>query len=178
MCLSPICVPVRVSDENGKIVAKEFITVRCGHCVECESQRASEWSHRIMDELSLHKEAFFLTLTYNDDLIPIDHNLCKRDVQLFIKRLRKHISPTKIRYFMCGEYGSKNERPHYHLLIFGWKPDDLSLCPWQDRKSKNILYVSPLIDRLWSIKHRRKSLQKHGTEEQTERQSLSLDQQQ
>lgn len=47
--------------------------------------------------------------------------LCKRDVQLFLKRLRKHIdkiSHEKIRYFMVGEYGPIHFRPHYHFLLW------------------------------------------------------------
>jgi len=40
-------------------------------------------------------------------------------VQLFLKRLRKAIEPRIIRYFLCGEYGEKYGRPHYHALIFG-----------------------------------------------------------
>lgn len=47
--------------------------------------------------------------------------LSVRDAQLFIKRLRKNISKysdEKIRYFLCGEYGPKHLRPHYHLLVW------------------------------------------------------------
>ena len=48
-------------------------------------------------------------------------HLSKRDLQLFIKRLRKHaskISTDKIRYFAAGEYGPVHFRPHYHLLLW------------------------------------------------------------
>lgn len=54
--------------------------------------------------------------------------VCKRDVQLFLKRLRSAIHyefkdklndyETKIRYFICSEYGSVYQRPHYHGIIF------------------------------------------------------------
>lgn len=72
------------------------------------------WTARILLEASSHAENAFVTLTYKDappELIP-------RDMQLFIKRLRKlHVSP--LRYFGMGEYGEKLGRPHYHLAIFG-----------------------------------------------------------
>ena len=45
----------------------------------------------------------------------------KRDVQLFVKRLRKNLkkyTDEKIRYYAVSEYGPKTFRPHYHLLVF------------------------------------------------------------
>lgn len=56
--------------------------------------------------------------------------LSKRDLQLFIKRLRRYyerikdskgIKNTEIRYFACGEYGPIHYRPHYHLIL--WTSD-------------------------------------------------------
>lgn len=47
--------------------------------------------------------------------------LSKRDVQLFLKRLRKYVyknTRERLRYFIVGEYGPKTYRPHYHLLLF------------------------------------------------------------
>lgn len=44
------------------------------------------------------------------------------DLQRWLKRFRKAIEPRKIRYYACGEYGEKDFRPHYHLLLFGSKP--------------------------------------------------------
>lgn len=52
--------------------------------------------------------------------------LCKRDLQLFIKRLRRYydrlskelnIPFGKIRYYACGEYGPVHFRPHYHIIL-------------------------------------------------------------
>ncbi|ETR80119.1 nonstructural protein [Chlamydia pneumoniae B21] len=40
-----------------------------------------------------------------------------KHLQLLLKKLRKRISPHKIRYFECGAYGTKLQRPHYHLLL-------------------------------------------------------------
>lgn len=48
--------------------------------------------------------------------------LSKRDIQLFVKRLRKSLSTydkeARVKYFVKGEYGDVNYRPHYHGLIF------------------------------------------------------------
>lgn len=60
----------------------------------------------------------FLTLTYEEECLPKDGLLKKRDLQLFWKRLREN-SQRSIRYFCSGEYGSTNLRPHYHAICYG-----------------------------------------------------------
>lgn len=45
----------------------------------------------------------------------------KRDMQLFMKRLRKVLkryTDEKVRYYIVAEYGPKTFRAHYHLLLF------------------------------------------------------------
>lgn len=44
-------------------------------------------------------------------------SLWKQEVVKFIKRLRKSF-PWKFSYWLCGEYGSERNRPHYHFLFF------------------------------------------------------------
>jgi len=47
--------------------------------------------------------------------------LVRRHYQLFLKRLRKSLSKNgrSLRYFLVGEYGTDNGRPHYHACVFG-----------------------------------------------------------
>lgn len=125
-----------------KVEGREEIEIPCGHCLGCRLDHASMWSTRITMEAKEWKKCCFVTLTYNDKNLPINKNnlatLCKKDIQDFMKRLRyyekgaeswKHPITGKeenpIRYFCCGEYGPKGGRPHYHLAIFNWEPDDL-----------------------------------------------------
>ena len=42
-------------------------------------------------------------------------------MQLFFKRLRKY---REVRYFACGEYGDRFNRPHYHAIIYGIRPKE------------------------------------------------------
>lgn len=79
-------------------------------------------------------------MTYS--VAPAHGSLVKKDVQDFWKRLRKHIAPAKLRYFMCGEYGTHGDRPHYHACIFGWRPADLL------RVSETI-YGSEILAKIW-----------------------------
>lgn len=110
---------------RGQGYADMPVTVPCGRCIGCHLARAAGWAVRATHESSLHKEAIFLTLTYDDDHLPEPPLVAVRDAQLFLKRLRKHLGhQTPIRYLLCGEYGERTKRPHYHALIFGWRPDD------------------------------------------------------
>lgn len=143
-------------------VRKELVPVPCGKCLGCRLDYARQWADRCLLELQYHKDAWFVTLTYNDEHVPISlygdpytgeaHpclTLDRRDVQLFLKRLRKAIEPTKIRYFGCAEYGPNTWRPHYHLIIFGLSLDDLALKR-QDIDGKVSAYTSQTLSAAWS----------------------------
>lgn len=165
--------------------------VPCGRCVACQNNKRSSLSLKLRLEEYTYKYCYFLTLTYDDDHLPlfslgrdpltqdfirlypysrrlrndsfIDdfcgdfynfdsdfvdkmdyyssfvinyerkyHKSCVyghglyallyyRDIQLFLKRIRKHIFKyygEKIRFYVIGEYGTKSLRPHWHLLFF------------------------------------------------------------
>lgn len=72
-----------------------------------------------MHESKKYDSNIFVTLTYSPDNLPADRSILKREVQLFLKRLRKAIAPRKVRFFASGEYGERYSRPHYHLILFG-----------------------------------------------------------
>ena len=97
----------------------ETITVGCGKCLSCRIAKRKEWSTRLWHELSYHKDALFLTLTYSDDCLPDNESLRLRDLQLYFKRLRKVLGERRIKYFACGEYGNNTHRPHYHAIVYG-----------------------------------------------------------
>uniref|UniRef100_A0AAU8B4R3 Replication initiator protein n=1 Tax=Dulem virus 156 TaxID=3145633 RepID=A0AAU8B4R3_9VIRU len=117
---------------------KEVIQVPCGQCVGCRIDRSRQWANRCMLELQYHDSAYFITLTYDDFHVPKSYysdpetgeahtsfTLCKRDFQLWMKRLRKKFSEDSIRFFACGEYGGQTHRPHYHAIVFGLHLSDL-----------------------------------------------------
>lgn len=108
---------------------------------------------RCMHERRLHAENVFLTLTYDDMYLPKGGTLVKRDLQLFMKKLRARLEPKKVRFYACGEYGSKLGRPHYHVLVFGWSPlrGDRKLL--SKSKSGNDLYNSATASDCWGLGH-------------------------
>lgn len=151
MCFSPITIKVK-KRVNGVIVPCGYKTVACGKCLSCIQKQSETWALRCMHEAKLYDENCFLTLTYNDLWLPRAENglptLCRKDFTNFIKRLRKAISPRKIRVFYCGEYGKKGLRPHYHCVVFGWFPSDAYF--FKVDSSGERLFRSPLVEREWS----------------------------
>lgn len=85
----------------------------------CRISRCRIWTHRILLESLKHGDSCFVTLTYDQKNHPAGGTLVKKHYQDFLKRLRKVIAPTKIRFFLVGEYGENTQRPHFHAAIFG-----------------------------------------------------------
>lgn len=83
--------------------------------------------HRILLEAALHGQNCFVTLTYSDEnmVYAISSRLptlVPEHLQEFLKRLRKAIYPSRVRYYLIGEYGDESSRPHYHGILFGLPP--------------------------------------------------------
>lgn len=72
----------------------------CGSCVGCRLERARQWAMRCVDEASMHKENSFITLTFNDDNLPLNRSLDVSIFQKFMKRLRKEVAPLRLRFFI------------------------------------------------------------------------------
>lgn len=81
-----------------------------------------------MHELESWKDSTFVTLTYDDDHLPLledgSPTLERPDLVKYIKRLRRDFEPIRIKYFAAGEYGENTDRPHYHAILFGVGADD------------------------------------------------------
>ncbi|QXP08127.1 MAG: replication initiator protein [Arizlama microvirus] len=124
------------------------IQVPCGQCIGCRLERSRQWAIRCVHEAYGHEDNAFITLTYAPEFLPKDGSLIKSDFQKFMKRLRKAVSPTLVRFFHCGEYGEKNARPHYHACLFGYSFPDKVLYSIRDECR---LYRSPMLEKLWPM---------------------------
>ena len=92
----------------------------CGQCLPCRLNRRRLWTHRLLLEARDHEFTSFATLTYHPDYVPVDGSLNPKHTQLWLKRLRSLLGPTRpLRYYLVGEYGDDTFRPHYHAALFG-----------------------------------------------------------
>lgn len=149
----------RLPSEKGKYgivfkVAKgdvdRPVSVPCGRCRGCRLDRSLEWAVRCTHESTLYEDNSFVTLTYRDECLPYGGSLSKRDLQLFLKRLRKAENRDKqnaIRFYACGEYGENLKRPHYHICLFNYRPKDL--VAYSQNSNGDMLYSSITLDEIW-----------------------------
>lgn len=126
----------------------DYQFIKCRHCIECKTEYSREWSIRCAHEYQMSKKACFVTFTIDDKKAedffkeksmrsyckkcdkgnryiryPINYTLSKGFILDSIKKIRDNLFKRygiSIRYFGCGEYGEQNERPHYHVIIFGY----------------------------------------------------------
>lgn len=122
--------------------------VPCGQCIGCRLERSRDWAVRCVHEAKLYKENCFITLTYDNQHLPANGSLVRRDLTNFFKRLRKQYDH-KIRYFACGEYGDKGQRPHYHAILFNHHFSDRRVFS----AGKFPLYISDQLASLWQFGH-------------------------
>jgi len=114
--------------------ATEKIPVPCGKCPPCKARRVNQWVFRLMQEEKVSSSAHFVTLTYDTRYVPISENgfmtLRKKDFQDYMKRLRKLCPDHTLKYYVAGEYGTKNKRPHYHAIVFNCPDSQLFSDAW------------------------------------------------
>lgn len=123
-----------------------FLTLRCGQCIGCRVERSRQWAVRCLHEASMHSHSQFVTLTYDDDHVPHDWSLNHVHFQKFMKRARRRFGP--FRFFMCGEYGDENYRPHYHACLFGLNLTDLKY--WRKSESGSECFRSAALESVWT----------------------------
>lgn len=148
--------------------------IPCGQCIGCRIRQREDWTTRIELEARNYpkEEVWFITLTYDDNHVPgmivktgeimrkVQYTwkpgekrpesvqiLLYEDIQKFLKRLRKAYN-SKLRYFVAGEYGEQTARPHYHMILYGWKPTDLENLY---KIHHNGYYKSKWLENLWGM---------------------------
>lgn len=133
----------------------DVINVPCRRCVGCRLDYSRDWANRMLLEFQHTKKAVFVTLTYNNQNVPISDSglmtLSKRDCQLFMKRLRKYFTGMEIRFFLGGEYGPLHNRPHYHAILFGVSLSDFGELTVRDvNELGQPSFQSSVLDTIWT----------------------------
>lgn len=152
MCLFP-SQNYMVSDKAYK---KGITSFACGACPECLRKKASRWALRAYYEAQEHEHNIALCLTYDKYIHDSRGNIIgervsdlscnKRDVQLFIKRVRKKFG-NNVKYIASAEHGKRTNRSHYHVILFGVTFDDC--VPYKRSKRGNLIYKSNTLNSLW-----------------------------
>lgn len=142
--------------EGKPLTEKQVTRFPCRKCYYCMQARAREWTLRCACEAQFHKDSCILTLTYKVS----PREVMPEHMTKFLKRLRRYIAPVKVRYFYGAEYGSKTCRPHYHMILFGWKPPDPVL--WVEKDGRKY-YTSDIVHSLWT--HGLVTIDLHVTDE-------------
>lgn len=76
--------------------------------------------------------------------------LSKGDHTKFIKKMRSRINQP-MSFYMCGEYGERLSRPHYHYLIFGYDFPDKKY--FKTSLSGTKLFRSEELEEIWTEGH-------------------------
>lgn len=149
------------ADRRGSRCIRDYLLIPCGRCDGCLLDRSRDWATRLMLEALYYDQVYFITLTYNDNFLPVSYygsgltgecvevpTLYKRDCQLFMKRLRRRFEDCQIRFYLIGEYGPTTKRAHYHAIIFGLP--ELELIPSGKNALGQRYYTSSDIQKCWS----------------------------
>jgi hypothetical protein len=152
--------------ERSRFDIVKSLQLACGQCVGCRLEKSRQWAMRCLHEAKMHEKSCFITLTfapfswyhargrvdsykekkYEYDMQDSALNLHYQQFQLFMKRLRKKYG-SGIRFYMCGEYGEKFGRPHFHAAIFGHDFSDKYEPKRTD--SGSFVYRSRELEKLW-----------------------------
>lgn len=146
MCITPINLKKETYTQKLRD-SYHMQQVPCGRCIECIKLRVNSWYVRLKNEQKNATSSYFITLTYDTDSIPIDpingyETLRYSDLQKYFKDIRNsyrirvkdektnrtrwdYSQVPKLRYFAVGEYGSQTNRPHYHIIGFNFKIEDI-----------------------------------------------------
>lgn len=143
----------------------ELLKLPCGQCAGCRLDNSREWADRCTMEGLYHdsEKCWFITLTYDNDHLPgwasgyvSDSpypygSLLKDELSNFMKDLREsaryHNRGNELRFYGCGEYGTKSLRPHYHLIVYGLDLSDNDF--YKRNRCGDALYNNKWLEGVW-----------------------------
>lgn len=159
---------------NNKVGAKyKYETVPCGKCWACRLNYSAEWATRLTYECQETEHNYFVTLTYNDDNLPIataitvgdktwynegdeiwqEGTVCEEHMIKFLHDLRQYFrrsrNHTGIKYFYCMEYGETTHRPHAHIILMNCPLDIMQFYDTHIDENYKEHWKSKEVEKFW-----------------------------
>lgn len=137
MCVNPI-------QRTRRLANRTVVDILpCGKCPECLKKKQSGYMCRCIEEAKKRGNIWFITLTYSDEHLPyIDEepSLCREDIKKWKREVRRDylkkngVKFPEFSFLLCGEYGPRTHRPHYHGFLCGLDRYHAMLLSqyWQD----------------------------------------------
>lgn len=148
MCLYPRLIEnrkYRANKKNAGVIPHlrdgraYWVPVGCQVCIECKKQKAREWICRLSEDIKVHRNGKFVTLTFSTEGLrelynsncefeklkgyDLDNALCTKAMRYFLERWRKRYGKS-LRHWFVTELGSGvTEHVHMHGIVWA---DDLS----------------------------------------------------
>lgn len=131
------------------IINKQLVLIPCGKCPDCVNLKKTNYVRRVKSQLKMYKFSYLITITLDNQkqFTLLDNitrtsilnkcsnssdfssytNLSKINIDNIIKNWKNKINrfykeKVRIHYFLCGEYGSRTQRAHYHILLMLDRP--------------------------------------------------------
>lgn len=160
---------------GGEIPKAEWKMAPCGVCIGCRAKERKDWAIRIELEAKKYEHNYFVTLTYNQEHLPIPDEmenqktheiyinpgtwkgtLVKEHLSQFIKSFRNYLYRNfnkweGLKFYACGEYGSdlKTSRPHYHIILMNCPKLNLEPTGEYNKKTGDPYYTNKRIEKIW-----------------------------
>lgn len=160
MCVSPIS----IKRQYGQYTRVDIVP--CGKCPECLKKQQNGFVVRCIEEARKTGMMWFITLTYNNKSVPkrefvdsdsgevvLVNSLNREDIKKWKREVRRSYQKTYNRSFpnfsflICGEYGPRTFRPHYHGVIFGLDKFHINYLEkyWQDNYGFTSFKYIPIV---------------------------------
>lgn len=160
-------------DSKFRVGSYSYTTIPCGQCIGCRLDYSREWANRGYLESLNWKHNYFVTLTYDEKHLPKELEmttsegitytelkelkwkgiLIPKDFTQFMKDLRQEFKRKYdfqgIRFIGCGEYGGKEKRPHYHLILFNCPFPLETMYNPRINWGKDVYYQNKILEKVW-----------------------------
>lgn len=148
------------------------IPIPCGHCFCCRLDMQRSSIDRMHCAYFSHSCSAFVTFTYDDYHLVFNDGfrqptLSKDDAHKYLDKIKHQLKGIDFEYYLCGEYGDRFNRPHYHALFFGldyqlhekffndsWKAGEVKVLPCSPQAFRYVTkYITKPYSKEWNDKN-------------------------